>query len=162
MSSSAFHYTIAAGDSHHTQGVPGRTLTLLSWIIFFPGQLRWDRNRVIHYSGGDLVAVSSNRKIQLLDVIQVKELPIECRGHAGSVRALFLCEEENFLLSGSYDLSIRWVVKGSWGPPPQGLKSARGRNMHAFSFSCLLKTYPTDFLNNPYHFFFFIWRGKNQ
>nr|XP_045746228.1 F-box and WD repeat domain containing protein 10B [Mirounga angustirostris] len=67
----------------------------------------WDRNRVIHYSGGDLVAVSSNRKIQLLDVIQVKELPIAFRGHAGSVRALFLCEEENFLLSGSYDLSIR-------------------------------------------------------
>uniref|UniRef100_A0A7N5JUC5 F-box and WD repeat domain containing 10 n=1 Tax=Ailuropoda melanoleuca TaxID=9646 RepID=A0A7N5JUC5_AILME len=72
----------------------------------------WDRNRVIHYSGGDLVAVSSNRKIQLLDVIQGKELPIEFRGHAGSVRALFLCEEENFLLSGSYDLSIRsWDLK---------------------------------------------------
>ncbi|XP_044105081.1 CMT1A duplicated region transcript 1 protein isoform X3 [Neovison vison] len=72
----------------------------------------WDRNRVIHYSGGDLVAVSSNRKIQLLDVIQVKELPTEFRGHAGSVRALFLCEEENFLLSGSYDLSIRsWDLK---------------------------------------------------
>ncbi|XP_027481529.2 CMT1A duplicated region transcript 1 protein isoform X4 [Zalophus californianus] len=72
----------------------------------------WDRNRVVHYSGGDLVAVSSNRKIQLLDVIQVKELPIEFRGHAGSVRALFLCEEENFLLSGSYDLSIRsWDLK---------------------------------------------------
>ncbi|KAM8954817.1 F-box and WD repeat domain containing protein 10B isoform 3-T3 [Lycaon pictus] len=72
----------------------------------------WDRNRVIHYSGGDLVAVSSNRKIQLLDVIQVKELPIKFRGHAGSVRTLFLCEEENFLLSGSYDLSIRfWDLK---------------------------------------------------
>ncbi|XP_027944863.1 CMT1A duplicated region transcript 1 protein isoform X3 [Eumetopias jubatus] len=72
----------------------------------------WDRNRVVHYSGGDLVAVSSNRKIQLLDVIQVKELPIEFHGHAGSVRALFLCEEENFLLSGSYDLSIRsWDLK---------------------------------------------------
>ncbi|XP_045842051.1 CMT1A duplicated region transcript 1 protein isoform X5 [Meles meles] len=70
----------------------------------------WDRNRVIHYSGGDLVAVSSNRKIQLLDVLQVKELPTEFRGHAGSVRALFLCEEENFLLSGSYDLSIREVL----------------------------------------------------
>ncbi|XP_007943775.1 CMT1A duplicated region transcript 1 protein [Orycteropus afer afer] len=72
----------------------------------------WDRNRVIHYSGGDLVAVSSNRKIQLLDIIQVKEIPIEFRGHAGSIRALFLCEEENFLLSGSYDLSIRyWDLK---------------------------------------------------
>ncbi|KAM9210497.1 F-box/WD repeat-containing protein 10-like isoform 2-T2 [Dugong dugon] len=72
----------------------------------------WDRNRVIHYSGGDLVAVSSNRKIQLLDIIQVKEIPIEFRGHAGSIHALFLCEEEKFLLSGSYDLSIRyWDLK---------------------------------------------------
>nr|KAF6455283.1 hypothetical protein HJG63_002620 [Rousettus aegyptiacus] len=71
-----------------------------------------DRNRIIHYSGGDLVAVSSNRKIQLLDILQVKEIPIEFRGHAGSVRALFLCEDENFLLSGSYDLSIRyWDLK---------------------------------------------------
>uniref|UniRef100_A0A8C9JZZ1 F-box domain-containing protein n=1 Tax=Panthera tigris altaica TaxID=74533 RepID=A0A8C9JZZ1_PANTA len=72
----------------------------------------WDRNRIIHYSGGHLVAVSSNRKIQLLDVIQVKEVPIVFQGHAGSVRALFLCEKKNFLLSGSYDLSIRyWDLK---------------------------------------------------
>ncbi|KAM5274853.1 LOW QUALITY PROTEIN: F-box and WD repeat domain containing protein 10B [Ctenodactylus gundi] len=72
----------------------------------------WDRNRVIHFSGGELVAVSSNRKIQLLDIAQVKELPIEFRGHVGSIRALLLCEEENFLLSGSYDLSIRyWDLK---------------------------------------------------
>uniref|UniRef100_A0A8C3YHD8 F-box domain-containing protein n=1 Tax=Catagonus wagneri TaxID=51154 RepID=A0A8C3YHD8_9CETA len=72
----------------------------------------WDRNRIIHYSGRDLLAVSSNRKIQLLDVVQIKELPVKFRGHAGSIRALFLCEEENFLLSGSYDLSIRyWDLK---------------------------------------------------
>ncbi|XP_069337984.1 F-box and WD repeat domain containing protein 10B isoform X1 [Eulemur rufifrons] len=72
----------------------------------------WDNSRVIHYSGGDLVAVSSNRKIHLLDIMQFTKLPIEFRGHAGSVRALFLCEEENFLLSGSYDLSIRyWDLK---------------------------------------------------
>ncbi|XP_058531590.1 F-box and WD repeat domain containing protein 10B isoform X3 [Ochotona princeps] len=72
----------------------------------------WDQNRVIHYSGGNLVAVSSNRKIHLLDLVQVKVLPTEFRGHAGSIRSLFLCEEENFLLSGSYDLSIRyWDLK---------------------------------------------------
>nr|XP_012603333.1 CMT1A duplicated region transcript 1 protein isoform X1 [Microcebus murinus] len=72
----------------------------------------WDRNRVIHYAGGDLVAVSSNRKIHLLDIMQFTKLPMEFRGHAGSVRALFLREEEKFLLSGSYDLSIRyWDLK---------------------------------------------------
>ncbi|KAM6163750.1 F-box/WD repeat-containing protein 10-like [Rhynchocyon petersi] len=72
----------------------------------------WDRNRIIHYSGGDLIALSSNRKIHLLDIIQLKEIPLKFRGHAGSIHALFLCEEENFLLSGSYDLSIRcWDLK---------------------------------------------------
>ncbi|XP_023616906.1 CMT1A duplicated region transcript 1 protein isoform X12 [Myotis lucifugus] len=72
----------------------------------------WDRNRIIHYSGGDVVAVSSNRKIQLLDVLQAKEIPVQFRGHTGSIRALFVCEEENVLLSGSYDLSIRyWDLK---------------------------------------------------
>lgn len=71
-----------------------------------------DQNRIIHYSGGDLMAVSSNRKIHLLNIMEAKELPIEFRGHAGSVRALFLAEEENILFSGSYDLSIRyWDVK---------------------------------------------------
>ncbi|KAM5214694.1 F-box and WD repeat domain containing protein 10B isoform 10-T10 [Hipposideros larvatus] len=70
----------------------------------------WDRNRIIHYSGGDLVAVSSNRKIQLLDILQAHVVPMKFRGHAGSVQALFLCEDENFLLSGSYDLSIREVL----------------------------------------------------
>ncbi|XP_019497024.1 PREDICTED: CMT1A duplicated region transcript 1 protein isoform X2 [Hipposideros armiger] len=72
----------------------------------------WDRNRIIHYSGGDLVAVSSNRKIQLLDILQAHVVPMKFQGHAGSVQALFLCEDENFLLSGSYDLSIRyWDLK---------------------------------------------------
>ncbi|XP_063125086.1 F-box and WD repeat domain containing 10 isoform X1 [Rattus norvegicus] len=72
----------------------------------------FDQNRIIHYSGGDLMAVSSNRKIHLLDIMQVRELPIEFRGHAGSIRALFLSEEDNILLSGSYDLSIRyWDIK---------------------------------------------------
>ncbi|XP_048221040.1 F-box/WD repeat-containing protein 10 [Perognathus longimembris pacificus] len=77
-----------------------------------PSKLRWDRNRIIHYTGGNLIAVASNRKIYLLDILQVKELPIEFRGHAGSIRTIFLCEEEMFLVSGSYDLSIRyWNLK---------------------------------------------------
>ncbi|XP_029413434.1 CMT1A duplicated region transcript 1 protein [Nannospalax galili] len=72
----------------------------------------WDQYRIIHYTGGDLVAVSANRKIHLLDITQAKETPIEFRGHAGSIRALYLCEAQNILLSGSYDLSIRcWDVQ---------------------------------------------------
>ncbi|XP_075845699.1 F-box and WD repeat domain containing protein 10B [Microtus pennsylvanicus] len=67
-----------------------------------------DQNRITHYSGGDLMAVSSNRKIHLLNVLQAKEMPTEFRGHAGSVRALFLSNEKKVLFSGSYDLSIRY------------------------------------------------------
>nr|XP_027811810.1 CMT1A duplicated region transcript 1 protein isoform X4 [Marmota flaviventris] len=72
----------------------------------------WDQNRVIHYSGGELIAVSSNRKIKLLNILKIKVIPIEFQGHVGSIRTLFLCEGEHFLLSGSYDLSIRyWDLK---------------------------------------------------
>ncbi|XP_026265204.2 F-box and WD repeat domain containing protein 10B isoform X3 [Urocitellus parryii] len=72
----------------------------------------WDQNRVIHYSGGELIAVSSNRKIKLLNILKIKVIPIEFRGHVGSIRTLFLCEGEHYLLSGSYDLSIRyWDLK---------------------------------------------------
>ncbi|XP_027811810.2 F-box and WD repeat domain containing protein 10B isoform X5 [Marmota flaviventris] len=72
----------------------------------------WDQNRVIHYSGGELIAVSSNRKIILLNILKIKVIPIEFQGHVGSIRTLFLCEGEHFLLSGSYDLSIRyWDLK---------------------------------------------------
>ncbi|KAL6052291.1 hypothetical protein STEG23_014404 [Scotinomys teguina] len=71
-----------------------------------------DRNRIIHYNGGDLMAVASNRKIHIMNIMQTKELLTEFRGHAGSIRALFLAKEENILFSGSYDLSIRsWDVK---------------------------------------------------
>uniref|UniRef100_A0A8C2LYE7 F-box and WD-40 domain protein 10 n=1 Tax=Cricetulus griseus TaxID=10029 RepID=A0A8C2LYE7_CRIGR len=67
-----------------------------------------DQNRIIHYNGGDLMALSSNRKIHLLNIMQAREMPIEFRGHAGSIRALYVSEEENILFSGSYDLSIRY------------------------------------------------------
>uniref|UniRef100_A0A6I8N683 Uncharacterized protein n=1 Tax=Ornithorhynchus anatinus TaxID=9258 RepID=A0A6I8N683_ORNAN len=76
----------------------------------------WEQNRVIHYCGGELVALgSTDRKIRLLDVFQMKETPPVFRGHAGSIRALILSEKDSFVLSGSYDLSIRcWsMVTGS-------------------------------------------------
>ncbi|XP_054999557.1 F-box and WD repeat domain containing protein 10B [Sorex araneus] len=72
----------------------------------------WNPNRVIHYSGGDFLAFTSNRKIYLLNIIKVKKIHTEFRGHAGSIRTIILCEKEHFLLSGSYDLSIRyWDLK---------------------------------------------------
>ncbi|XP_053148234.1 F-box and WD repeat domain containing protein 10B isoform X2 [Hemicordylus capensis] len=71
-----------------------------------------DQNRVIHYSGGKLLAVgSADRKIHLLHLSEQKEVLPLIRGHAGSIRAIWLNEQKGFILSGSYDLSIRmWNI----------------------------------------------------
>uniref|UniRef100_A0A673WY50 F-box and WD repeat domain containing 10 n=1 Tax=Salmo trutta TaxID=8032 RepID=A0A673WY50_SALTR len=72
-----------------------------------------DSSRVVHYSGGQLVAVGSkDRVVRLLDVLTLKEVSPVIQGHAGSIRALLLCEERGLVISASYDLSIRcWNLK---------------------------------------------------
>ncbi|NXC67807.1 FBW10 protein, partial [Anhinga anhinga] len=70
-----------------------------------------DRSRIIHYSGGNLVAIgSADRKVRLLDMSRMK-VPLLLSGHAGSIKALFLNEKKGFVLSASFDLSIRcWNI----------------------------------------------------
>ncbi|KAA0724965.1 F-box/WD repeat-containing protein 10 F-box and WD-40 domain-containing protein 10 [Triplophysa tibetana] len=74
---------------------------------------REDPSRVMHYAGGQLVAVGSrDRSVRILDVASLKEVPLVIRGHAGSVRAVLVCEEKDLVISASYDLSIRcWNLK---------------------------------------------------
>ncbi|XP_060109115.1 F-box and WD repeat domain containing protein 10B-like [Heteronotia binoei] len=71
-----------------------------------------DPGRVIHYSGGNLVAFGSvDRKIHFLDVNEVKEVHPLLFGHAGRIHAIYFNEQKGLLLSGSYDLSIRmWNI----------------------------------------------------
>ncbi|NWH50737.1 FBW10 protein, partial [Fregata magnificens] len=71
-----------------------------------------DRSRIIHYSGGNLVAIgSADRKVRLLGMSGMKEVPPLLSGHAGSIKALFLNEKRGFVLSASFDLSIRcWNI----------------------------------------------------
>ncbi|XP_077183645.1 F-box and WD repeat domain containing protein 10B [Paroedura picta] len=71
-----------------------------------------DPGRVIHYSGGKLVAFGSvDRKIRFMDVNEVKRVPPVLSGHAGRIHALYFNEQKGILLSGSYDLSIRmWNI----------------------------------------------------
>ncbi|NXC33714.1 FBW10 protein, partial [Campylorhamphus procurvoides] len=71
-----------------------------------------DKRRIIHYSGGNLVAVASAyRRVRLLGVPGVKEVPPLLYGHAGSTTALHLSEEKGLLLTASLDLSIRcWNI----------------------------------------------------
>ncbi|XP_017694607.1 PREDICTED: F-box/WD repeat-containing protein 10-like isoform X1 [Lepidothrix coronata] len=71
-----------------------------------------DNRRMIHYSGGSLVAVASaNQRVRLLGVPAGKEVPALLYGHAGSTRALHLSEEKGLLLTADLDLSIRcWNI----------------------------------------------------
>ncbi|XP_010287320.1 PREDICTED: F-box/WD repeat-containing protein 10-like, partial [Phaethon lepturus] len=71
-----------------------------------------DRSRIIHYSGGNLVAIgSADRKVRLLGMSGMKEVFPPLSGHAGSIKALFLNEKKGFVLSASFDLSIRcWNI----------------------------------------------------
>uniref|UniRef100_A0A8C4TEN2 F-box and WD repeat domain containing 10 n=1 Tax=Erpetoichthys calabaricus TaxID=27687 RepID=A0A8C4TEN2_ERPCA len=67
-----------------------------------------DASRIIDFSGGKLVAFGSKeRQVRFLDITSAKEVPPLIRGHAGSIRALLLCEQRGLVFSGSYDLSIR-------------------------------------------------------
>ncbi|NWT01033.1 FBW10 protein, partial [Mionectes macconnelli] len=71
-----------------------------------------DKRRMIHYSGGSLVAVASaNRRVRLLGVPGGTGVPALLYGHAGSTRALHLSEEKGLLLTAGFDLSIRcWNI----------------------------------------------------
>ncbi|XP_032899847.1 CMT1A duplicated region transcript 1 protein [Amblyraja radiata] len=67
-----------------------------------------DPSRVIHYCGGQLIAYgSSDRKIRFLDIGHSTDIKRVIQGHAGSIKALVLSEDQNFVISGSFDLSIR-------------------------------------------------------
>ncbi|XP_021139130.2 F-box/WD repeat-containing protein 10 [Columba livia] len=72
---------------------------------------RSDQSRIIHYSGGDLVAVgSADRKVRFLGMPGTKEVPPLLSGRAGS-KALLLNEKKGFILSTGFDLSIRcWDI----------------------------------------------------
>uniref|UniRef100_U3IJR4 Uncharacterized protein n=1 Tax=Anas platyrhynchos platyrhynchos TaxID=8840 RepID=U3IJR4_ANAPP len=73
---------------------------------------RSDQNRVIHYSGGDLVAIgSTDQKVSFFDISEMREVPPLLSGHAGSIKALLLDEKKGFVFSASFDLSIRcWDI----------------------------------------------------
>ncbi|KAG5262886.1 hypothetical protein AALO_G00280070 [Alosa alosa] len=74
---------------------------------------REDPSRVAHYSGGQLVVTGSkDRVVRLVDVVAQREVPPAMHGHAGSIRAVLLCEDRGLVFSAGYDLSIRcWNVK---------------------------------------------------
>ncbi|XP_063309434.1 F-box and WD repeat domain containing protein 10B [Pelobates fuscus] len=67
-----------------------------------------NQHKAIHFDGGQFVAVgAADRKVKLLDIFNMKQVPPLFNGHAGSIHVVHLCEERGFVFSGGYDLSIR-------------------------------------------------------
>ncbi|XP_063961224.1 F-box and WD repeat domain containing protein 10B-like [Lytechinus pictus] len=74
-----------------------------------------DINRVVHYNFGQLVSIGSfDRHVRFIDCISGQETGPIITGHAGSIKSLYINEARGFVMSGSYDTSIRcWdIVSG--------------------------------------------------
>ena len=71
---------------------------------------RADPSRVFNTDGHKLIALGfHDRKVRFVDIETGRERPPVIWGHAGSVRCVALNEGCGYVLSGSYDTSIRWV-----------------------------------------------------
>lgn len=69
-----------------------------------------DKTRVIHTDGQKWIAYGAgDRKVKFLDSSNGHQIGPVIHGHAGSIKCIALCERERFVLSGSYDTSIRLV-----------------------------------------------------
>ena len=63
---------------------------------------------MVHTNGDKLIAVGGNdKKVRLISAETGRDVDPTISGHAGSVRCVALCEKKGFVLSGSYDTSIR-------------------------------------------------------
>ena len=69
-----------------------------------------DPNRCATHNGGSFVAIgSSDRRVRLVNTSTGRSEKI-IKGHSGSVRSLLINEKRGFVLSGSYDTSVRYDV----------------------------------------------------
>jgi F-box/WD-40 domain protein 10 len=67
-----------------------------------------DPNRCTTYNGESLAAVgSSDRRVRLVNASTGRCEKV-IKGHSGSIRSLLINEKRGFVLSGSYDTSIRY------------------------------------------------------
>lgn len=78
--------------------------------MFFSG--REDPSRVLHTDGSKMIVTgSADRKIRFVDIETGRDVGPTIHGHAGSIKSLHLCSKRGFVLSGSYDTSVRrWDI----------------------------------------------------
>ena len=81
---------------------------LRCFIVFILISIRSDTSRVIDSNGEKLITLGSqSRKICFINSGTGRPEDPVITGHAGSVRCLALNEKEGYVLSGSFDTSIR-------------------------------------------------------
>ena len=69
---------------------------------------RPSEQRVIHTDGGRLIAMATNdKKIRLIDSETCHFVKPVISGHAGSIRCVAISEDQGYVVSGSFDTSIR-------------------------------------------------------
>lgn len=73
---------------------------------------REDPSRVLHTDGSKMIVTgSADRKIRFVDIETGRDVGPTIHGHAGSIKSLHLCSKRGFVLSGSYDTSVRrWDI----------------------------------------------------
>ena len=70
---------------------------------------RSEAKRATHYAGKRFLAVGSyDNKIRVIDVIRGYVVRV-IAGHAGSVRCVYLREDRQYVVTGSYDTTIRYL-----------------------------------------------------
>lgn len=71
---------------------------------------RPEAKRAIHYAGKRYMAIGSyDNKIRIIDVIRGHVVRV-IAGHAGSVRCVHLKEDRQYVVTGSYDTTVRYIV----------------------------------------------------
>ena len=73
------------------------------YMVFF----RHNKDRVIHTSGGNYLAYSKERKCHLIDISLGRDTEHPIAGHSGSIKCVNIQEDEGFVLTGSFDTSVR-------------------------------------------------------
>lgn len=72
-----------------------------------------DRQRVCHLNGPSTIAFSSSldQKLRFIELKTAQERALTIRGHAASIRCVYIYELKRIVITGSYDTSVRvWSI----------------------------------------------------
>lgn len=80
-------------------------------LVLLSFYFRLNKDRVIHTCGGNFLAYSKDRRCHLIDISLGRDTEHPIAGHSGSIRCVCVQEEDGFILTGSYDTSIRYYIQ---------------------------------------------------